>query len=89
MREFCELAFRVADVELEWEGEGIEEVGRDRANGMVRVEVNPKHFRPAEVETLLADPTRVKTELGWEPKVSFPELVQMMVRHDLNEVSRS
>ncbi len=83
------LAFREAGVELEWEGEGIDEVGRDRATGMVRVEVNPKHFRPAEVETLLADPTRVKTELGWEPKVSFPELVQMMVRHDLDEVSRS
>lgn len=89
VREFCVLAFREAGVELEWVGQGIDEVGRDRATGAVRVEVNPKHFRPAEVETLLADPTRVKTELGWEPKVSFPELVQMMVRHDLDEVSRS
>ena len=89
VREFCEVAFHEADVELEWDGEGIDEVGRDRATGMVRVEVNPKHFRPAEVETLLADPTKVKTELGWDPKVSFPELVQMMVRHDLDEVSRS
>jgi GDPmannose 4,6-dehydratase len=89
VREFCEVAFHEADVELEWDGEGIDEVGRDRATGMVRVEVNPKHFRPAEVEMLLADPTKVKTELGWDPKVSFPELVQMMVRHDLDEVSRS
>ena len=61
----------------------IDEVGRDRATGAVRVEVNPRYFRPAEVDALLADPTRVKTELGWEPKVSFAELVQMMVRHDL------
>jgi len=89
VREFCEVAFHEADVELEWDSEGIDEVGRDRATGMVRVEVNPKHFRPAEVETLLADPTKVKTELGWDPKVSFSELVQMMVRHDLDEVSRS
>ncbi len=89
VREFCVLAFREAGVELEWDGEGIDEVGRDRASGVVRVEVNPKHFRPSEVETLLADPTRVKTELGWEPKVRFSELVQMMVRHDLDEVSHS
>lgn len=89
VREFCELAFQEAGVELEWDGIGIDEVGRDRATGAVRVEVNPKHFRPAEVETLLADPTRAKTELGWDPKVSFPELVQMMVRHDLDDVSRS
>lgn len=89
VREFCELAFQTAGVEIEWEGEGIDEVGRDRATGTVRVEVNPRHFRPAEVEELLADPTRVKSELGWEPKVSFPELVQMMVRYDLDDVSRS
>jgi len=89
VREFCVLAFREAGVELEWDGEGIDEVGRDRASGVVRIKINPKHFRPAEVEALLADPTRVKTELGWEPRVSFPELVQMMVRHDLDEVSRS
>ena len=89
VREFCDLAFQEAGVELEWDGIGIDEVGRDRATGAVRVKVNPKHFRPAEVETLLADPTRAKTELGWDPKVSFPELVQMMVRHDLDDVSRS
>jgi GDPmannose 4,6-dehydratase len=89
VREFCELAFRAAGLELVFEGEGIDEVGRDRATGAVRIEVNPRHFRPAEVEALLADPTRVKNELGWEPKVSFPELVQMMVRNDLDDVSRS
>ena len=89
VREFCDLAFQEAGVELEWDGIGIDEVGRDRATGAVRVKVNPKHFRPAEVETLLADPTRAKTELGWDPKVSFPELVQMMVQHDLDDVPRS
>jgi len=89
VRDFCELAFRAADVELDWEGDGIDEVGRDRATGVVRVEVNPRHFRPAEVDALLADPTRVKTELGWEPKITFAELVEMMVGADLQEIARS
>ena len=89
VRDFCELAFRTADVEIEWDGDGIDEVGRDRATGVVRVEVNPRHFRPAEVDALLADPTRIKTELGWEPKVTFAELVEMMVGADLQDVSRS
>ena len=89
VREFCDLAFRAAGVELDWAGVGIDEVGRDRETGVIRVAVNPRHFRPAEVEALLADPTKVKTELGWEPKVSFAELVEMMVRHDMDEVSRT
>jgi len=89
VRDFCDLAFHAADVELEWDGSGIDEVGRDRATGLIRVEVNPRHFRPAEVDALLADPTRAKTELGWEPKVGFAELVEMMVRHDMDEVSRA
>ena len=88
VREFCDLAFAEIGVELEWQGEGLDEVGRDRATGAVRVEVNPRHFRPAEVEALLADPGRAKSELGWEPRVSFPELVRMMVRHDLEAVGR-
>jgi len=88
VREFCELAFQEADVELEWDGEGVTEVGRDRKSGNLRVEVNPKHFRPAEVDALLADPTKVRTELGWQPKVGFAELVEMMVKADMQELSR-
>lgn len=87
VREFCDIAFGEVGVELEWEGEGVDEVGRDAASGAVRVEVSPRFFRPAEVEELLADPSRVKAELGWEPRVSFSELVTMMVQHDLSEVS--
>lgn len=87
VREFCDLAFGEVGVDLEWEGEGVDEVGRDTRDGEVRVEVNPRFFRPAEVEALLADPSRAEAELGWSPKVSFEELVSMMVQHDLKEVS--
>jgi len=87
VREFCDVAFSEVGVELEWEGEGVDEVGRDASTGDVRVEVNPRFFRPAEVEELLADPSRAKNELGWSPRVSFSELVSMMVQHDVSEVS--
>ena len=87
VREFCDLAFGEIGVTLEWSGEGVEEVGRDGSTGVVRVRVEPRFFRPAEVEALLADPSRVKAELGWQPKVGFAELVRMMVQHDLREVS--
>lgn len=87
VREFCDCAFAEIGVGLEWQGEGVDEVGRDAVSGAVRVDVSPRFFRPAEVEELLADPSRVKTELGWEPKVSFRELVEMMVKHDLQEAS--
>lgn len=87
VREFCELAFREAGIELEWQGTGIEEKGISRADGRVLVEVDPKYFRPAEVETLLGDPTKAKTELGWNPrKTSFEELVKIMVRHDMEYI---
>jgi GDPmannose 4,6-dehydratase len=87
VREFCDVAFGEIDVALEWSGKGVEEVGRDRKTGVVRVRVEPRFFRPAEVEALLADPSRVKAELGWKPKVGFSELVRMMVQHDLQEVA--
>ncbi len=87
VREFCELAFREAGIALEWQGTGIEEKGLSRADGRVLVEVDPKYFRPAEVETLLGDPTKAKTELGWNPrKTSFEDLVKIMVRHDMEYI---
>jgi len=84
VREFTERAFHEVGIDLRWEGEGVEERGIDIATGRVLVEVDPKYFRPAEVETLLGDPTKAKELLGWNPsKTSFEELVRIMVRHDV------
>lgn len=83
VREFCTLAFKYAGSELEWQGEGLEEKGIDKNTGKVLVEVDPKYFRPAEVQTLLGDPTKARTVLGWNPrKTSFDELVRLMVEND-------
>ena len=84
VREFTERAFHEVGIDLRWEGEGVEERGIDIATGRVLVEVDPKYFRPAEVETLLGAPTKAKELLGWNPsKTSFEELVRIMVRHDV------
>lgn len=84
VREFCTLAFREAGIELRWEGEGLNERGIYVKTGRSLVEVDPKYFRPAEVEQLLGDPTKAKTLLGWNPrKTSFEELVRLMVKHDM------
>ena len=89
VREFCTLAFQEAGITLRWEGEGIAEKGIDTTTGRVLVEVDPKYFRPAEVEQLLGDPTKAKTLLGWNPrKTSFPELVRIMVQHDMRFVKK-
>lgn len=87
VREFCTKAFGEAGIELEFEGNGTNETGRNKASGEVLVEVDPKYFRPAEVETLLGDPTKAKTVLGWNPtKTSFDELVRLMMKHDMQYV---
>ncbi len=83
VREFVERAAAIAGYELEWEGEGPNERGRDRASGAVIVEVNPTFYRPAEVELLIGDPSKARDELGWAPKVKFEELVEMMMVADL------
>ena len=84
VREFTERAFHEVGIDLRWEGEGVEERGIDIATGRILVEVDPKYFRPTEVETLLGDPTKAKELLGWNPsKTSFEELVRIMVRHDV------
>ena len=89
VREFATLAFKEAGIELRWEGRGVDEKGIDIASGNVLVEVDPKYFRPAEVEQLLGDPTKAKTLLGWNPtQTSFPELVRIMVEHDLKYVKK-
>lgn len=89
VREFCTLAFAEAGIKLKWEGEGIDEKGIDAETGKVIVEVDPKYFRPAEVEQLLGDPTKAKTLLGWNPtKTPFEELVRLMVKHDMRFVRK-
>lgn len=90
VREFCSLAFEEAGITLRWEGEGIDEKGIDVNTNKVLIEVDPKYFRPAEVEQLLGDPTKAKTLLGWNPtRTSFNELVKIMVRHDMQFVKKT
>jgi len=89
VREFCTLAFHHAGIELEWRGEGVNEQGVDRATGRVLVEVDPKYFRPAEVDQLLGDPSKARRVLGWDPhKTSFEDLVRLMVDHDMEHVKK-
>ncbi len=89
VREFCTLAFKEVGIELRWEGEGVNEKGIDVKSNKILVEVDPKYFRPAEVDQLLGDPTKAKTLLGWNPrKTSFEELVRIMVQHDLKFVKK-
>ena len=78
------MAFHYAGMELDWQGEGIEEKGIDRKTGRVLVDVSPEFFRPTDVVTLLGDPAKAKRELGWNPtKTPFAELVKRMTEHDL------
>ena len=89
VREFVTLAFEEVGITIDWQGEGIEEKGIERGTGRVLIEVDPKYFRPAEVEELLGDPTKARTELGWNPqKTSFKELIRIMVEHDMQFVKK-
>ena len=83
VREFITLAFKETGIDLSWTGSGIDEQGIDSANGRVLIQIDPKYFRPAEVELLIGDPFKAMTKLGWKPKVQLPELVRMMVQSDL------
>ena len=83
VREFASLAFREAGLELEWHGKGLDEKGVEVGTGRVLVEVDPRYFRPTEVELLLGDPSKAERELGWKRRVSFEDLVRRMVRYDM------
>ena len=83
VRDFVTLAFKAVDIELRWEGQGEQEQGVDADTGKVLVKVNPKFYRPAEVELLIGDPQKAKDDLGWEPKTSLEDLCKMMVEADL------
>lgn len=84
VREFCELAFQEIGVQVIWQGKGVGEKGLDQKTGRVLVTVDPRYFRPTEVELLQADPTKARKVLGWQPQVSFVDLVKMMVQADIN-----
>ncbi len=88
VREFVEIAFSKVGIELEWSGKGVDEVGKNRADGKILVKVNKEFFRPAEVEILLGDPAKAEKELGWKREICFNELVERMVNHDMELVKR-
>lgn len=87
VRQFVEIAAKHVDMEIRWEGEGIDEKGYDQ-NGNCIVAVDPRYFRPTEVETLLGDPSNARDKLGWTPKITFEEMVQEMMAHDLELAKR-
>ena len=88
VREFATLAFHYAGIDVEWQGEGLEEKGINKANGQIIVEVSPDFYRPTDVVNLWGDPTKAKTELGWNPtKTSFEQLVELMTKHDMEKVA--
>jgi GDPmannose 4,6-dehydratase len=87
VREFVEIAFNELGIQIQWSGEGVNEIGRDTATGLVRVEVDPRYFRPTEVDLLLGDPAKAKEKLGWTPTTSFAEMVTEMVKSDLSVIA--
>jgi GDPmannose 4,6-dehydratase len=83
-----EAAFHEVGISIRWEGQGVDEKGYNAETGACIVEVDPRYFRPTEVETLLGDPTKAKEKLGWQPRTSFEELVSEMVREDVKRAER-
>jgi GDPmannose 4,6-dehydratase len=83
VRDFVSMAFKESGISLAWEGSGINEKAIDNSTGKILVEIDPRYFRPAEVDLLMGDPSKAKTKLGWKPKVDLPELIRMMVKNDI------
>lgn len=88
IRDFCLMAFKEAGIELEFLGEGVDERGIDKNTGKVLVEVDPRYFRPTEVDLLLGDSSKARRELGWEPEYDLPKLVKEMVQQDMKEAQK-
>lgn len=88
VREFVEIAFKHVDITVEWQGSGVDEIGIDKATGNTIVKINPKFFRPAEVDILLGDPTKAETKLGWQRDISFANLVERMIKNDMELVDK-
>ena len=89
VREFTELAFKEAGINIIWKGKGREEVGLDASSGKVLIEIDPRYYRPTEVDLLIGDPSKAKEKLGWEPKVKLEELVKIMIKADEEAVQRN
>jgi len=87
VREMVEIAFETAGISIAWEGKGVDEVGKDQS-GAIRVRVDPIYYRPTEVDLLLSDPRKIMNKLGWRPKIRFRELIQEMVRSDVEDVAK-
>ncbi len=83
IREFCEEAFALAGYQIEWRGSGLEEKGVDRLSGKVLIDIDPKYFRPTEVDLLIGDSSKARKQLNWQPRVGFKELVKIMMENDL------
>lgn len=88
VREFVETAFRHVGIIIEWQGSGVDEVGLNKATGKVIVKINPKFFRPAEVDILLGDPTKAEKKLGWQREITFANLVEKMITNDMELVNQ-
>lgn len=88
VRHFVEIAARHAGYEIIWEGEGRDEIGIDRKSGKTIVVIDPRYFRPAEVDLLIGDPSKARNELGWEPMVGIEQLVAIMMEHDMKEAEK-
>jgi GDPmannose 4,6-dehydratase len=88
VRDFITMAFVEAGIDIQWSGKGTDEKGIDAKTGAIMVEIDPKYFRPAEVELLIGDPSKAMKKLGWKPNVQLPELIKMMVESDLKEAEQ-
>jgi len=88
VREFCTLAFKELDIELEWNGKNENEKGIEKRTGQVLVEVDPGYYRPTEVDLLIGDASKAREKLGWQPKVKFEELIKIMVSADFQKVKK-
>ncbi len=88
VKEFVTRAFQEVGISITWEGKGVDECGKDSDSGKILVKVDPRYFRPTEVDFLLGDPSKARAKLGWEPKVSFDELVSRMVREDILDAEK-
>jgi len=88
VREFVELAFKQLDIDIVWQGKGIEEKGYDAKTGKCLIEINPRYFRPTEVDILIGDYSKAKKELGWKPKTKFEDIIKIMVKSDFDSISR-
>ena len=88
VRDFINMSFKEAGITLKWEGTGVNEKGINEADGKIIVEIDPRYFRPTEVDILIGDPSKAKAKMGWEPKVQLPELVKMMMDYDMELANR-